>query len=261
MNADRRLFMHHFQQLSSEFSRSSDVLHLTANENVLSDAAKSMLTCPVHGRYHLGHVNKREYRRSGVSALGLTSIALPAMHDFELEASRAAMKLFSASHVDLRPISGLHAMIVTISALTNKNDTVYCINPSQGHFATTPIVERLGRQAAYLEWDDNKLDFDLIGIQNSFRSRAPDLIYVDHSCCLFSLNLIELRQIAGDSVPIVYDASHPLGLIAGGAFPNPLQYGCDVLQGIRTRRSLVRKRQPYFQIMKKFFNVLQAQWT
>jgi glycine hydroxymethyltransferase len=48
---------------------------------------------------------------------------------------------------------------------------------------------------------------------------------------LRSLPVSAVREIVGPGTLVVYDASHTLGLIAGGVFQDPLSEGCDVLQG------------------------------
>jgi glycine hydroxymethyltransferase len=49
--------------------------------------------------------------------------------------------------------------------------------------------------------------------------------------CLFPLDLPGLREVVGPGAVIHYDASHTLGLIAGGAWQNPLAQGADSLGG------------------------------
>lgn len=48
---------------------------------------------------------------------------------------------------------------------------------------------------------------------------------------MFPLPLGEMRDLVGDDVLLVYDASHTIGLIAGGCYQSPLEEGCNVLQG------------------------------
>ncbi len=219
-------------KLTKEEQRSFETLHLTANENILSSTALQLITGPLYGRYHLGNGNKREFKRFGAEFLGLIFKSLPAVYELESQAQRATQQLFNAEYADLRTLSGVHAIISTIAALTKPGDLVYCLTPSEGgHFATTSIIQRLGRNCGYLPWDNARSDFDLDRIAVLFKQQAPDCIYLDHSNALFPLNLSKLRECAGSDVTIVYDGSHPLGLIAGGTFRNPLDDGCDVLQG------------------------------
>lgn len=219
-------------RLAAEEKNNASTLHLTANENALSALATRLMSGPLYGRYHLGHANKREIAKYGTTFLGLVHKSLYAIHELEQAACRASANIFGARYSDFRPLSGVHAIIATLAALTSQNDNVYCLRPNEaGHFATADIIERLGRRCHYLPWNNEAADLDLEGIETAFLRYPPDCIYLDHSASLFPLSLKALRAICGDGVVIVYDASHPLGLIAGGAFPNPLELGADVLQG------------------------------
>jgi len=221
------------QRLVAEEAESTKTLHLTANENVLSRTARIHLEGSLYGRYHLGHPDKRAIKGYGSSFLGLQLKSLPATHEMEKEACRVTAKLFGATYSDFRPLSGVHAIIVSLVALTSIEDNVYCLKPTDaGHFATADILRRLGRNPRYLPWDNEAADLDLDRVQELFMNVPPRCIYLDHSTSLFPLrNLRNLRDIVPTEVPIIYDASHPLGLIAGGAFANPLLLGADVLQG------------------------------
>jgi glycine/serine hydroxymethyltransferase len=230
MNAS--LFKDLVGRIAAEESDSARTLHLTANENVLSKLAARFTSGPLYGRYHLGHANKREIARYGTSFLGLLLKSLPAVHELEQEALRASARIFGADYSDFRPLSGVHAIISTLAALTSVNDRIYCLHPGEGgHFATTEIIARLGRHCSYLPWDNAACNLDLTRLEDAFARHPPQCIYLDHSSAFFPLYLRELRALAGSRVTIVYDASHPLGLIAGKAFENPLEMGADVLQG------------------------------
>jgi glycine/serine hydroxymethyltransferase len=220
------------KRLSMEECASANTLHLTANENVLSHAASAFVAGSLYGRYHLGHANKREIARYATTFSDLLLKSLSSVHEVEHEALRASRELFGAAYADFRPLSGVHAIISTLSALTSPDDVVYCLRPSEaGHFATSQIINRLGRHCCYLPWNSDMSDLDLDETKNAFSQRPPDAIYLDHSGSLFPLNINGLRTIAGEEVLIIYDGSHPLGLIAGKSFGNPLEEGADVLQG------------------------------
>jgi glycine hydroxymethyltransferase len=218
--------------LEHEAQASSKALHLTANENVLSKTATALITSSLYGRYHLGNANKRAFSGSATTFFGLMLKALPAVHELEKRAHAAAQRLFSAEYVDFRPLSGVHAIIATLAAITKPGDLVYCLDAGQGgHFATASILAGMGRRCAYLPWDDDRSALDLERTAAALRAKPANCIYLDHSNSLFPIDIAALRAVAGNDVVIVYDGSHPLGLIAGGAFSNPLHDGCDILQG------------------------------
>ena len=62
--------------------------------------------------------------------------------------------------------------------------------------------------------------------------KTPKLIILGASLSLFPDPIEELKTIADEyNIFIGYDFSHVAGLIAGGAFPNPLDQGADVMFG------------------------------
>ena len=140
--------------------------------------------------------------------------------------------MFRAELSYFRPTSGLHATLCTILAATKVNDVIYSIDPDDGgHFATRHLVQRAGRISAFIPWDSTTLTIDLEKFKKQITIQKPDVILFEHGTPLFNLPVAEVRTIVGPSVLIVYDASHTLGLIAGGTFQDPLSEGCDILQG------------------------------
>lgn len=60
---------------------------------------------------------------------------------------------------------------------------------------------------------------------------GPLLVYLDSFMALFPHDIVAIRAAVGDRARIHYDGSHTLGLVAGGAFQNPLAEGADSLGG------------------------------
>lgn len=220
------------ERLAAEECGSANALHLTANENVLSRLASRFVAGALYGRYHLGHANKREIARYATTFSDLLLRSLSSVHELEQQALQASRRLFGAAYSDFRPLSGVHAIISTLSALTSPGEIVYCLRSTEaGHFATSQIITRLGRQCRYLPWNNEASDLDLDRTKEAFAQVPPHAIYLDHSGSLFSLDVKGLRALVSEDVVIIYDGSHPLGLIAGRMFENPLEKGADVLQG------------------------------
>jgi glycine/serine hydroxymethyltransferase/biotin carboxylase len=209
----------------------AEMLPLTANENLPSRASQLLLASPLGNRYHLS----APFERLPANFLlkgGLMIKGLPHVDAMEQAAHEAARGMFAAEFSDLRPLSGVHTTLCTLSLCTRPGDTVYSISPTNGgHFATRAILERLGRRSRYLPWDAANMSCDLGALARTFRSEPPDAILIDLGAVIRPLPTLAIRAAAGPRVRILYDASHSFGLIAGGVFPNPLEQGCDVLQG------------------------------
>lgn len=207
-------------------------INLACNENVLSLAGEAALSSDYYSRYFLGTCEGRGYETTTVLN-GLVLGNLPGLNRIEERAHAAACTLFGSSHVETRFLSGLHCAATAILGLSNPGDTIWSLDPqmSAGHFATRGIAQCSGRRHDYLPWNVEGHDFDASEISRRVKQHTPQLIFLDCGAPLFPLQLTSLRDIVGDQTLIVYDASHSLGLIAGGRFQAPLRDGADLLQG------------------------------
>lgn len=214
--------------IHAEEADDADYIHLTSNETVLSPLAQSALASPLGNRYLLEHADMRQdspSRLNGFIFKGLDRVAA-----IERSAAEVCKELFSADYAEFRCLSGLHAMQTTLVALTKPGDTVMRFGVADGgHFATENIIKLYGRKSCTYAFDRQQLTIDLAGTEEVIRRERPKLLYLDAMNYLFPFPIRQLREIAGD-IPILYDASHTLGLIAGGRFQNPLQEGADILQ-------------------------------
>ena len=98
-----------------------------------------------------------------------------------------------------------------------------------GHFCTTGILELTGRKHVDTIYDPTRLTFDVQAMAEKCKRENVKVIYLDTSVYLKPHPIKELRAHLGDDVIIVYDASHTLGLIMGGAFQDPLAEGADII--------------------------------
>lgn len=211
---------------------SSETLHLTAYENRLSKLAQSFLGSTLSHRYHLSTPEEEEDQKVVLKGGSFMFKGLPGVYALERAAKEKAQRMFHAALTDFRPTSGLHAMICTMAATTEVGDLVYSIDPADGgHFATRHVLERLGRRSRYIPWDLKTLSVDLEKFAKEVKKNRPQAIFFEHGTPLFNLPVRQIRELVGEDVLMIYDASHTQGLIAGGQFQDPLREGCNVLQG------------------------------
>ncbi|MFC5883402.1 hypothetical protein RMN57_28900 [Kitasatospora sp. CM 4170] len=215
----------------ADADRISSTVNLAAFENVLSRTAERMLHSPLANRYLIGH----ERERRGMDPLlrsGLLSAAYPGVDRLEQAAAETAQRLLGAAWVDFRPLSGLHATMSVFALLTEPGGTVWSIAPENGgHFATGPLLESMGRRSACLPWSRENGTVDLAAFAALWRQNPGAMVFLDHGVPLAPLPLRELRAVVGPGTLLVYDASHTLGLVAGGEFQDPIGEGCDIVQG------------------------------
>ena len=200
-------------------------LHLVPSENGLSLAARVP---------HLMEAAIR-YAFPGPDGGG-ENWAWPGRQDLVNIERAAAVQLgtqLGARHVNLKPVSGVSALTVALSALARPGDAVFNLAERDGgHGSTRFIGTRLGLLMEDLPVDPATCTLDLDALAQQLDGcPRPELVYLDAFMCLFPMDLTGLRDVVGPETVIHYDASHTLGLIAGGAWQNPLAEGADSLGG------------------------------
>ena len=213
------------RQVTAHHRTNRQRLHLVASENGLSLAARVP---------HLMEAAIR-YAFPGPDGGG-ENWAWPGRQGL-IEMERAVAVQLGAQlggrYVNLRPVSGMSALTVALSALARPGDTVFNLAERDGgHGSTRFIGTRLLLAMKDLPVDPVTctLNLDVLAQQLGGGPR-PKLVYLDAFMCLFPMDLTGLRDVVGPETIIHYDASHTLGLIAGGAWQNPLVEGADSLGG------------------------------
>ncbi|MEV0623677.1 hypothetical protein AB0I81_60895 [Nonomuraea sp. NPDC050404] len=143
--------------------------------------------------------------------------------------------LARADHVNVRPLSGLQAMALVLSALGGGPGTpVISIHTDQGgHYATAGLARRLGLVPVLARGPDpHTLDLD--ALTTLVARHRPCLVYLDLSHALFPLDteaVVTAVRAARTPTLVHVDISHWMGLVLGGAIPHPLDAGADSMGG------------------------------
>lgn len=208
--------------------RSRDAINLQASENVMSEQARALLATDFAHRYTLPE--------DLVPALaGLKNAYRGTRHMDAMEAlsEGLACDLFHATHASLKPLSGHLAGFMLLQASCARGDRVMVISSAHGGYdGYMPgfVPEYLGLQVEFLPFDEKTWNIDPKAAADAILSKKPRLVLVGGSLILFPYNLRWLRGACDDVGAILgYDASHVLGLIAGGEFQRPMVEGVDVL--------------------------------
>ncbi|MBN2478762.1 MAG: hypothetical protein JXA94_00895 [Parachlamydiales bacterium] len=221
--------------INKEEIDSNDTIHMTANENIMSKLSKHYLKSTLSYRYHVGMFDDQKNLTVSRSCLIKNSLMLRCLSPIfllEQQAREYVKKMFFAEYADFRPLSGMHTVFCILSTLTKPNDRVYVFTTeSVGHAATVSLLKSLGRKVSFIPFCEKKLDIDLEKLSKQILIEKPNAILFDFGTPFYPLPIREIREIVGNDVKMIYDASHVLGLIAGGQFQNPLLEGCDVLIG------------------------------
>lgn len=216
--------------------RRRSTLSLTANENVMSESARTLGQNRHYDRY-LFNTQVTTGHRYAAEFNGMQIEHFPEVETLKALATQAAQSMFNATYVEYRVLSGVHCTLSVLAASTEPGETVLSLAPeSGGHFATGPLVQKIGRRSLYFKLSvDGQIDLIDFDKQLQTLDQQPSAVLLDHGLTTHVIAVKPLRDLLNrhgfGQTLIIYDASHTLGLIAGQAFPNPLDEGADILQG------------------------------
>ena len=202
-------------------------LSLVPSENSLSGLAKLPLLLDAYHRYFFNETDEPErWLFRGSQRIGA----------IEMKVTGPVLReLAQASYSSVRPLSGLSAMALVLAALGGEpGSAILTISPTNGgHYATPSIARRFGLRVGHLDGPSPHA-LDYAKVTEEVARVQPTLVYVDQSHALFPVDvrkLVAAVRAAGGTTVVHVDASHFMGLVLGGAFPNPLECGADSFGG------------------------------
>ena len=215
----------YINNIIAEDDKVKRLLHLTANENRMSDTAKMFMGSRLNERYYMG-AGKNDIVDMGT----FTYLGFEKVEELVNTAKEAAKEMLGAAEVNFNVLSGIHAMMSAILSTTEPGDLVLTVPLKYGgHFATEGIINRVGRKHGWLDYDLANLKFDAEKIGQKVKELGAKALYFDVSFYVNPHNITEIRAAVGDEVIIIYDASHTMGLIMGQQFQAPLKEGANVI--------------------------------
>jgi glycine hydroxymethyltransferase len=212
--------------------RDLECINLIASEGLKSPAVRQMqaLSSDLEGRYAEGendlegHVKKRYYQGQKY------------MTPIEDYATDLMKNLFRCDWADVRIVSGTHANLATFKGLSlaSKNRKMVVTPLSCGahisHDYTGLAGNVLGLENINHVYNINELNIDVDRSIDVIRAAKPGIVTFGGSLFLFPHPVKELRAVCEEvGAYVAYDASHVLGLIAGGVFQDPLREGADFI--------------------------------
>ena len=208
--------------------RLQQAVNLQPSENVMSEAARSLLATDFAHRYtlptrfapSLGDA-KNAYRGTRFT------------DQIESLGEGLAREVFGVSHASLKPLSGHLAGFLMLQACTSRGDRILVISAEHGGYdGYMPgfLPDYLDLKVDFLPFDANSWNVDPKKAADAVLDTRPKRVPVGASFILFPYNLRWLRGACDDvNAVLAYDASHVLGLIAGGEFQRPFLEGVDIL--------------------------------
>lgn len=211
--------------------RGRSVFNLLPSENAVSPQARSYLASDLAGRYTLPIESEWHGERIDNSYSGTRYT-----DEIERMGNEAAARLFHGRKATVRPLSGHIAALSVMAPLLPPKSRILAIPPGEGGYdgyAPGFVPALLGYTVRPLPANGPGHSVQAEEAIRTIHAERPQAVILGQSFFLFPYPLAPLIEAAHAVGALVfYDASHVLGLIAGGEFqPDPLAQGVDVLYG------------------------------
>ena len=205
----------------------SKCLNMIASENIPSPYVRRYLTSDFGGRYPTYHDDPATRNYFGNEY----------MAEMEMAAHDLAKQVYEADYVEFRPLGGSMAVNAVLLALLKPGDTVFETGDCFGgqKVATKLISANLLSDLVnieYVPYDIGTHDIDIDKLTKDILKASPKLVILGSAHILFPDKIKPLRPVIDQvGAYLAYDFSHINGLVAGKAFPNPLDQGADIVMG------------------------------
>ena len=198
-----------------------DCINLNPAANVMSPAAEALLASSLGTRPSLGHPGAKY------------EMGLEAVEQIEVIAAELAAEVFDAPYAEVRIGSGALANLYSFMACCDPGDAI--IVPP-GSIAGHVTHNEAGAAGLYgLDIHEAPVDaarytVDVAELAALAHQVRPRMITIGASLNLTHHPVAAVREIADEvGATVLFDAAHLSGLIAGGAWPNPLHDGAHIM--------------------------------
>jgi glycine hydroxymethyltransferase len=204
------------EAMLAEAHRENSKIELIASENFCSPAVLAALGTPLTNKYAEGYPGRRYY--GGCEHVDVVE---------ELAIARAK-ELFSAEHVNVQPHAGAQANVAAYFAFLEPGDKIMGMELAHGghltHGSPVSFSGRLFEVVPYqVDRDSETLDYDHIA--EVARKERPKLLVAGYSAYSRIWDFERFKAIADEiGALLLVDAAHFIGLVAGGAHPNPVPH-------------------------------------
>ena len=202
--------------ISRELHRQQTQIELIASENIVSRAVLEAQGSPLTNKYAEGYPGKRYY-----GGCEFVDIAEDLARD-------RAKQLFGAAYANVQPNSGSQANQAVFLALLKPGDRILGLDLSAGghltHGARPNLSGKWFDAHHYGVREDNALiDYD--ALREQAKELKPQMIIAGGSAYPREIDFEAFRSIADEvGAYLLVDMAHFAGLVAGGAYPNPVPH-------------------------------------
>ncbi|HKX25898.1 MAG TPA: serine hydroxymethyltransferase, partial [Actinomycetota bacterium] len=204
------------EAIVGELDRERSTLRLIASENYTSPAVLAALASTMNNKYAEGLPGKRYY--GGCRWVDVT----------EQLAIDRAKEVFGAEHANVQPHAGAQANMAAYFAFMEVGDTLLGMSlPHGGHLTHGSPVNFSGKWFNVIGYEVDEetelIDFDQV--RDLAKAHRPKVIVAGATAYPRAIDFGAFREIADEvGAILMVDAAHFIGLVAGGAYPNPVPH-------------------------------------
>lgn len=198
-----------------------ECFNLNPATNVMNPRAERLLASGMGTRPSLGYPGDKY------------EMGLEAIEEIEVIAAELCAEVFGARYAEIRVPSGAIANLYGFMALAKPGDDIIVPPASIGGHVTHQAdgcagLYGLHSRPAPVNADGYTVDLD--GLRALAHEVRPKVITIGGSLNLFPHPVREVREIADEvGARVLFDAAHQCGIIAGRAWPNPLDQGAHLM--------------------------------
>ena len=198
-----------------------ECVNLNPAANTMNPRAEALLASGLGSRPSLGYPGDKY------------EMGLEAIEQIEIIAAELAAEVFHAPFTEVRIGSGALANLYAFMAACRPGDSVIVPPATIGGHVTHHhggAAGLYGLDIHHAPIDAGRYTVDVDRLRSLAAAVRPALITIGGSLNLTPHPVAELRAVADEvGAVLLFDAAHLSGLIAGGAWPNPLDEGAHVM--------------------------------
>ena len=201
--------------LNKEKTRQDTTIELIASENFASQAVMDLCGSIFTNKYAEGYPSKRYYN------------GCEHMDEIEQLAIDQLKNIYKCNYANVQPHCGANANTAIYLAFLKPHDKILGMDLASGghltHGASVNISGKFFESHSYKVNQDGWLDYD--EIRDIALNCKPKMIVAGASAYPRVIDWKAFREIADEvGAFLLIDMAHYSGLIAGGVYPNPVEY-------------------------------------
>jgi len=204
--------------ISNELKRERSTLRLIASENYASPAVLAALASTMNNKYAEGYPERRYY-----GGCEFVDVA-------EQLAIDRAKELFGAEHANVQPHAGAQANMAAYGAFVeprSEDKILGMVLAHGGHLTHGSPVNFSGKWFNFVNYevDPETEVIDMDRVRELAREHRPKMLLAGFTAYPRMIDFAAFREIADEvGATLMVDASHFIGLVAGGAYPSPVPH-------------------------------------